>query len=388
MFRLEDGPLKPTSKSALRRAEMLSNSLPDGTHELSKYEVERDPIALIKDDTTITLNTKKLLQEFTCPICLSILQETHSVKECFHRFCGSCITKSIAATRECPTCRVKCTSKRVLRADPNFDKMISRLIPDIEAFETEEVERLKEVIQGHNMSALQNSFEQGIQRQKVMGKKKTTTSTIGLPATKRKSAQVQGNTYLSKPSSLRPTPVPTTTSTTAKAATGNKRRKMDTGDSEPQRTAATTAVAAAVTAVAAAAAVNEGVYYCDHVSYGTDGSKAAKPEVIQFRLQPHKEELKVIPLRREYISTSRNTTIEVVRRFLAEKYAVSDPGLFNVYIPLPTRVDPESRKGRPRFCLLKDEQTLNDVESRFGPRGSALLIYYAKHSTPINNAVS
>ncbi|XP_068466699.1 putative E3 ubiquitin-protein ligase RING1a [Phaseolus vulgaris] len=60
--------------------------------------------------------------------------------ECLHRFCKECIEKSMRlGINECPICRVRVPSRRSLREDPNFDNLISALVPDIDKYE-EQVE--------------------------------------------------------------------------------------------------------------------------------------------------------------------------------------------------------------------------------------------------------
>ena len=52
----------------------------------------------------------ELLPELKCPICLEILTETMTTKECLHRFCSDCITKSLQLVSRpvltCPTPRL------------------------------------------------------------------------------------------------------------------------------------------------------------------------------------------------------------------------------------------------------------------------------------------
>lgn len=70
--------------------------------------------------------------ELTCPICLSIVRSTHTFMECLHRFCQECIEKYLRlGQKECPKCRVKVSSRRALRPDPAFDKIIHKFYPDI-----------------------------------------------------------------------------------------------------------------------------------------------------------------------------------------------------------------------------------------------------------------
>ncbi|KAH8063459.1 hypothetical protein JL722_2629 [Aureococcus anophagefferens] len=71
--------------------------------------------------------------ELTCP---RILHKTEIVMECLHRFCSECIQKCLRVGKnECPSCRIHVPSRRSLRPDPNFDALISKIYPDLGAFE-------------------------------------------------------------------------------------------------------------------------------------------------------------------------------------------------------------------------------------------------------------
>jgi len=91
---------------------------------------------LITDDRTTTAPIPLLNVELTCPVCLGIIRNAMTVMECVHRFCEECITKCLRlGKKECPSCRVKCVSRRSLRRDPTFDEIINAVYPDLEAYE-------------------------------------------------------------------------------------------------------------------------------------------------------------------------------------------------------------------------------------------------------------
>lgn len=79
-------------------------------------------------DCDSAINPLSLKRELMCPICLDILNQTMTTRDCLHRFCSACINKSLrTGNKECPTCRKKLTSRRCLRADPNFDQLIEKI---------------------------------------------------------------------------------------------------------------------------------------------------------------------------------------------------------------------------------------------------------------------
>ncbi|GFH62020.1 hypothetical protein CTEN210_18496 [Chaetoceros tenuissimus] len=72
---------------------------------------------------------KEFYQDLECAICLDVLSDPYIIPECCHRFCCDCIHQSIkAGNKECPTCRVHIVSKRNLRRDELFGKMLHRLL--------------------------------------------------------------------------------------------------------------------------------------------------------------------------------------------------------------------------------------------------------------------
>lgn len=94
--------------------------------ELTEYETNRKPQKIIMDN--ISISPRSLQRELMCPICLDVLNTTMTTRECLHRFCSACINKALrSGNKECPTCRKKLTSRRCLRADPNFDQLISKI---------------------------------------------------------------------------------------------------------------------------------------------------------------------------------------------------------------------------------------------------------------------
>lgn len=98
--------------------------------ELTEYEMERKA-QKISADTEISISPYTLHRELMCPICLEILDQTMTTRECLHRFCSVCINKALrSGNKECPTCRKKLTSRRCLRADPNFDQLIKKIYKD------------------------------------------------------------------------------------------------------------------------------------------------------------------------------------------------------------------------------------------------------------------
>jgi len=125
--------------------------------ELSRYELNRKPQELILDDTEIKVQRKSLNALLMCPICLDVLRNTMTTKECLHRFCSECITTALrSGNKECPTCRKRLVSRRSLRHDPIFDALIAKLYPSREVYEKEQDELLNQVINKHQGQIKEN----------------------------------------------------------------------------------------------------------------------------------------------------------------------------------------------------------------------------------------
>ncbi|XP_041466836.1 E3 ubiquitin-protein ligase RING2-like [Lytechinus variegatus] len=142
------------------------NSQPSKSWELSLYELHRSPQEAITDDTEIAVSPRSLHSELMCPICLDMLKNTYTTKECLHRFCQDCIITALrSGNKECPTCRKKLVSKRSLRPDPNFDALISKIYPSRDEYEAHQERVLAKLNKRHNATALSSSIEEGLKVQ-------------------------------------------------------------------------------------------------------------------------------------------------------------------------------------------------------------------------------
>jgi E3 ubiquitin-protein ligase RNF1/2 len=128
------------------------------TWELNIYELNRVPHDIIYDtSTTIAVSPQILQNELMCPICLDILKNTMTTKECLHRFCHDCIITALrAGNKECPTCRKKLISKRSLRPDPNFDGIIAKIYPNREEYDAMHERWLEKLNKKHLAAIAQN----------------------------------------------------------------------------------------------------------------------------------------------------------------------------------------------------------------------------------------
>ncbi|KAK3583634.1 hypothetical protein CHS0354_039461 [Potamilus streckersoni] len=139
---------------------------PNKTWELSLYELHRTPQEAITDNTEIAVSPRSLHSELMCPICLDMLKNTMTTKECLHRFCQECIITALrSGNKECPTCRKKLVSKRSLRPDPNFDALISKIYPSRDEYEAQQEKVLAKLNKVHSTAAFHHSMEEGLRLQ-------------------------------------------------------------------------------------------------------------------------------------------------------------------------------------------------------------------------------
>jgi E3 ubiquitin-protein ligase RNF1/2 len=144
----------------------MEHSTTNKTWELNLYELHRTPHEPITDNTEIAVSPRSLRSELMCPICLDILKDTMTTKECLHRFCYECIITALrSGNKECPTCRKKLISKRSLRPDPNFDALISKVYPNRDEYEAQQERLLAKLKQQHNPAGIMSTLQEGMKPQ-------------------------------------------------------------------------------------------------------------------------------------------------------------------------------------------------------------------------------
>ncbi|ETE64708.1 E3 ubiquitin-protein ligase RING2, partial [Ophiophagus hannah] len=140
----------------------LSAARNQGLH-VDKGYLQREAIT---DGLEIVVSPRSLHSELMCPICLDMLKNTMTTKECLHRFCADCIITALrSGNKECPTCRKKLVSKRSLRPDPNFDALISKIYPSRDEYEAHQERVLARISKHNNQQALSHSIEEGLKIQ-------------------------------------------------------------------------------------------------------------------------------------------------------------------------------------------------------------------------------
>ena len=85
--------------------------------------------------------------------CLYSLSEDTCLYPFFYRFCAECIVTALrSGNKECPTCRKKLVSRRSLRADPNFDKLVEKIFPNRDEYEAHQESILETLSRSHSQN--------------------------------------------------------------------------------------------------------------------------------------------------------------------------------------------------------------------------------------------
>jgi len=324
---------------------------PPKSWELSLYELHRTPQEAITDDTEIALSPRSLHSELMCPICLDMLTNTMTTKECLHRFCHDCIITALrAGNKECPTCRKKLISKRSLRRDPNFDSLIEKIYPDRDEYEAQQEKVLEKLNQHTNQQALTNSIEEGLRIQAQNRLQRMLKQ-------QRKAAEAaQNNNDDDQPSaeSTPQTPEPPTQmgddssmdSQPSSSQKSQKRKKDNSGQS------------ASVT--------------------DNDTNGQIEPEDIELIFHPHPEYLDKMQHRESrYLKTTIIAKINHLRRFFSIRLALErgqtldadqPDRSYNIYITNPNK----------DFIELDPEVALGEVQTKYWKENKPLELFYAE----------
>lgn len=128
----------------------------------------------------------KMNEFFTCALCKGYMRDTHTIAECVHSFCKSCIVLEIQSRKECPTCKNP-TSANMIRPDHLMQALFAKLYPDVEK---EDEEREKEWYKERNIPMPERQLP-------VYAGKKTAK-----PVPKRPRVAIEPNTHVASATSL------------------------------------------------------------------------------------------------------------------------------------------------------------------------------------------
>jgi len=99
----------------------------EGDEEEEVEETEHR--APILDGRNIIFKTRLLSGFLVCQLCMGVLRDAHTIRECLHTFCKSCLYKYFQTTADCPLCGVD------LRPNPferiRFDRTLQTIVNKI-----------------------------------------------------------------------------------------------------------------------------------------------------------------------------------------------------------------------------------------------------------------
>jgi len=97
--------------------------------------------APIVDGRNISFPTKIVNQYLVCPLCMGYFKEAHTIIECLHTFCKSCIVKYFIYQKksECPTCQTQLGPFPVdkLKYDRQIQNIVDKIFPHLEQEDVE-----------------------------------------------------------------------------------------------------------------------------------------------------------------------------------------------------------------------------------------------------------
>uniref|UniRef100_A0A4W4E4P0 RING-type E3 ubiquitin transferase n=1 Tax=Electrophorus electricus TaxID=8005 RepID=A0A4W4E4P0_ELEEL len=325
--------------------------------ELSLYELHRTPQEAIMDGTEIAVSPRSLHSELMCPICLDMLKNTMTTKECLHRFCSECIVTALrSGNKECPTCRKKLVSKRSLRRDPNFDALISKIYPSRDEYEAHQDRVLEQLSRLHNKAALSSSIEEGLRMQ-------------ALPQRVRKPQQESDNTTFSG------------------GEDNGDTRSHVSHDSAPSH------LTSAPTGHTPEAGPSRGKRprVSDESGPEADGDSRrppwqSPPSEIELVFRPHPLLVNPTPgscLVHRYVKTTANATVDHLSKYLALRIALEEQG--GAHTDGPPDVDYISEKqytiyittAAGQFSTLNGSLTLELVNEKYWKVSKPLELFYA-----------
>ncbi|XP_070541795.1 E3 ubiquitin-protein ligase TRIM17-like [Ptychodera flava] len=75
------------------------------------------------EELPLKIPVKALLENLTCPICMSVLNDTYMTR-CGHRYCKECIKECVNRRHKCPCCNADIASVKELVHDHQFNLLI------------------------------------------------------------------------------------------------------------------------------------------------------------------------------------------------------------------------------------------------------------------------
>ncbi|GBN52183.1 E3 ubiquitin-protein ligase RING2-A [Araneus ventricosus] len=369
------------------------------TWELSLYELHRTPQEVITDSTEIAVSPRSLHSELMCPICLDMLKNTMTTKECLHRFCQDCIITALrSGNKECPTCRKKLISKRSLRPDPNFDMLISKIYPSRDEYEALQERVLASFNKKHN-HALAHSIEEGMRIQALNRAQRVRKNATEEPndnnnnsnaSATNTSNNVSNNTASMNENSNSMTAPPANTSTPIPTPrqTPTPGSSSDANSSQPRKRLKTHSENESLGSGVDHDVEND---MAEESTEGTnhdgeaDGSSETSINEIELVFKPYpydRDDAEPSYAQVRYIKTTANATVDHLSKYLAMRFALDKQDELGTEAPsevTPFMIYIAVTPGQ--FSLLDGNTTLDQVNEKFWKVNKPLEMFYALKKT-------
>lgn len=383
------------------------------TWELSLYELHRTPQEVITDNTEIAVSPRSLHSELMCPICLDMLKKTMTTKECLHRFCSECIITALrSGNKECPTCRKKLVSKRSLRADPNFDLLISKIYPSRDEYEAHQEKVLAKLNKVHSREAFVQSINEGIklqsQNRTPRGRKPNETVTseqqgenaAGASGTTENSApsnavnNLQNNNSTAATNNITPPANPPNQGPGPNAPPGSPApsgRSTPCDPPSPVSSSVSSIKRRPKSAMTTSERSEESDSTAQTEQTDTDGEGPSEPHTIneiELVFKPHPTEMSgdnpLVKALKEnsirYIKTTANATVDHLHKYLAMRLTIDlDSQLSASHSLLNFCIYISPSAGQ--YVQLNGNQTLGQVNDKYWKENKPLEMYYSWKKT-------
>ncbi|XP_002130931.2 E3 ubiquitin-protein ligase RING2 [Ciona intestinalis] len=358
------------------------------TWELTPYELQRTPQEVITDNTEIAVSPRSLHSELMCPICLDMLRNTMTTKECLHRFCSECITTALrSGNKECPTCRKKLVSRRSLRPDPNFDALIAKIYPSRDEYEAHQAKVLQNITRHHNQAALTASIEEGLKSQAASRLQKVKKQDISTPATTQPTTGASNgdtNSGLSREKENNDS-----SSQTQSSVRTSEERESDVSNSPPvnkkRKISETTEETTVTTTSGAPSPVPE--TSSNSASVEKQSVKKEAPQAtmsVELELHPHPDQTgSKVEQTVRFIKTSIRATVHHVAQYIALRNTIEKQTTKGTVVPTALDVYPDYMIFVKENELYKDlelTETLETVQEKYWNSDNRPLVYYLKKS--------
>jgi len=136
---MSDSPIGETSTSPPDATMVEEKEVQPKQEEDKEEEEEKEEeddgniIEPILDGRNITFQTRTLNQYLLCSLCMGYFKDAHTISECLHTFCKSCIIKFFMENSDCPTCGISLLPfpLQTVRVDRSLQSIVDKIFPDL-----------------------------------------------------------------------------------------------------------------------------------------------------------------------------------------------------------------------------------------------------------------